>query len=87
MSEELNVLQQQLAGLLKDEKVQPILNPKYELEQAAQLQEGLTKKLISELSAFGSAEGADAASKGAANPNAKVFFVYLKLTKYFSQDM
>jgi len=47
-------LQNQLQLLLKDETLQPILNPKYEVEKQALVQEGLSKKLINELQTFAS---------------------------------
>ncbi len=59
-----------MAALLKNDKAQPILNPKYELEQAALLQEGLSKKLVAELNTFGKAEDT---GKTGADPNAKVY--------------
>jgi len=62
MAEELNILQSQLVHLLKDETVQPILNPKYELEQTAKLQEGLSKKLLNELNNFAKIEPLEAST-------------------------
>jgi len=80
IAEELNVLQSQLATLLKDDKVQPILNPKFELEQAAQLQEGLSKKLLAELNNFAKSE-VDT-TKTTADPQAKPGYVTYEL--YFN---
>jgi hypothetical protein len=50
--------------------LQPILNPRYEIEQAAKLQEGLSKKLFSELSNFAAKTEKEASQAVAPGSNA-----------------
>jgi len=50
--EEVRQLQDQIQGLLRDTSLRPLLNPKYEMEKAANLQESLSKKLFGELESF-----------------------------------
>jgi len=52
ISEELYGLQVQLEKLGKNENLQTIFDPKYEVKHTVQLQEGLSKKLVSELTKF-----------------------------------
>jgi len=52
IAEELNQLQRLLQKTLENEKIQGIINPKVEIEMAANLQEGLSKKLLAELQTY-----------------------------------
>jgi len=64
LKDEVVILQNQLTELLKDERYQQLLNPKYEVEHSATVQQGLTKKLLAELSALSKGKGEAKDSKG-----------------------
>jgi len=52
VAEELSQLQKLLQKTFEDEKLQAIINPKIEMEMAANIQEGLSKKLLVQLSNY-----------------------------------
>lgn len=53
LAEELVLLQNQLANVLTEQSLKSVLSPKYELDAQKTLQDGVTKKLMTELTKFG----------------------------------
>jgi len=52
IAEELSLLQANLQRVMTDDSAQAILNPQYDLKQAASAQNGISKKLLAELKKY-----------------------------------
>jgi len=83
IKEELVLLQNELLNIQNDEQLQALVNPKHEFEHQAALQQGLSKKLLSQLTALGKQSPTSTSTTDLKTVTAKAQAVY---ELYFSPD-
>jgi hypothetical protein len=85
MKEELLLLQNELLNILKDDQLNGIIHPKYDLELQSSIQQGLSKKLVNQLTSFmKQPSAAQASTSDLKVVSAKVKFTISQISYFYN---